>query len=51
MREAASTCAAPGCEARVLRTEQVWHLDEDGQWRLQAKMVCAGGHRVLVEPF
>lgn len=49
MLEAAATCR--DCEARVLRTENRWHLDEDGAWRVQATMVCAGGHRVLVEPF
>ena len=39
------------CGASVQRVETRWHLDEDTNWRLgPAFMVCADGHRVLVEP-
>jgi hypothetical protein len=39
------------CGASVQRVETRWHLDEDINWRLgPAFMVCADGHRVLVEP-
>jgi hypothetical protein len=39
------------CGASVQRVETRWHRDEDGAWRLgPAFMVCADGHRVLVEP-
>lgn len=38
------------CGKPVQRVESRWHLDEDGQWRLgPCFMVCARGHRVLVE--
>jgi hypothetical protein len=45
--------AAPPCHtcgASVQRVETRWHLDEDATWRPAAFMVCADGHRVLVEP-
>jgi hypothetical protein len=39
------------CGASVQRVETRWHVDEDGNWRLgPSYMVCADGHRVLVEP-
>jgi len=38
------------CGAPVQRVEHVWHLDEDGIWRVVAATVCARGHRVIVEP-
>ena len=39
------TCGAP-----VERVEMPWHLDEDYGWRPGPYfMVCAEGHRVLVE--
>jgi hypothetical protein len=38
------------CEQPVERTENRWHLDEDGRWRPGPFfMVCSSGHRVLVE--
>ena len=46
--------AAPPCHecgATVQRVEAGWHRDEDHKWRPGPwYMVCAGGHRVLVEP-
>jgi hypothetical protein len=46
--------AAPACDEcgePVQRVEMPWHLDEDANWRLgPASMVCAYGHRVVVEP-
>ena len=39
------------CGAAVQRVEARWHLDEDYRWRPGPNfMVCADGHRVLVEP-
>jgi hypothetical protein len=39
------------CGELVQRVEMPWRLDEDANWRLgPAFMVCADGHRVLVEP-
>jgi hypothetical protein len=39
------------CGGSVQRVETGWHLDEDLTWRLgPCFMVCAAGHRVLVEP-
>jgi hypothetical protein len=39
------------CGASVQRVETRWHLDEDCKWRPGPYfMVCADGHRVLVEP-
>jgi hypothetical protein len=39
------------CGVAVQRVETRWHVDEDGNWRPgPAFMVCAGGHRVLIEP-
>jgi hypothetical protein len=39
------------CGESVQRVETRWHLDEDATWRLgPSYMVCADGHRVLVEP-
>ena len=39
------------CGAAVERVEMPWHLDEDSTWRPGPYfMVCAEGHRVLVEP-
>jgi hypothetical protein len=39
------------CGESVQRVEGRWHLDEDQTWRPGPWfMVCAGGHRVLVEP-
>jgi hypothetical protein len=34
----------------VRRVEHSWHLDEDGNWRLRAFMVCGDGHRIVVPP-
>jgi hypothetical protein len=45
--------AAPGCVdcgTPVRRVEHSWHLDEDGNWRLRAFMVCGDGHRIVVPP-
>jgi hypothetical protein len=46
--------AAPVCHEcgePVQRVEMPWRLAEDGDWRLDpACMVCAYGHRVVVEP-
>jgi hypothetical protein len=46
--------AAPACEtcgAPLQRVEARWHLDEDGRWRCgPCHLVCADGHRTLVEP-
>ena len=39
------------CGESVQRVETRWHLDEDCRWRPGPYyMVCADGHRVLVEP-
>jgi hypothetical protein len=39
------------CGQPVQRVEMPWHLDEDYTWRPGPYfMVCADGHRVLVEP-
>ena len=39
------------CGESVQRVEIRWHLDEDANWRPGPSfMVCADGHRVLVEP-
>jgi hypothetical protein len=39
------------CGAAVQRVETRWQLDDGSNWRLgPAFMVCAAGHRVLVEP-
>jgi hypothetical protein len=39
------------CGASVQRVEVGWHLEDDGTWRPgPCYMVCADGHRVLVEP-
>jgi hypothetical protein len=39
------------CGQSVQRVEGRWHLDEDDRWRPGPwYMVCAEGHRVLVEP-
>jgi hypothetical protein len=39
------------CGEPVQRVEMPWHLDEDYRWRAGPFfMVCADGHRVLVEP-
>jgi len=39
------------CGASVQRVEIPWLCDEDGHWRVGPSfMVCADGHRVLVEP-
>ena len=39
------------CGASVQRVEARAHLDEDARWRPgPGFMVCADGHRVLVEP-
>jgi hypothetical protein len=39
------------CGASVQRVEMRWHLDEDSTWRPGPYfMVCADGHRVLVQP-
>jgi hypothetical protein len=39
------------CGGSVQRVETRWHLDEDLRWRPGPSfMVCADGHRVLVEP-
>ena len=39
------------CGEPVQRVEMPWHLDEDYNWRAGPFfMVCADGHRVLVEP-
>ena len=39
------------CGEPVQRVEMPWHLDEDYNWRPGPYfMVCADGHRVLVEP-
>jgi hypothetical protein len=39
------------CGEAVQRVEMRWHLDDDSNWRIgPAFMVCADGHRVLVEP-
>ena len=39
------------CGEPVQRVEMPWHLDEDYKWRPGPYfMVCADGHRVLVEP-
>jgi hypothetical protein len=39
------------CDAAVQRVEMRWQLDDDANWRPgPAYMICAGGHRVLVEP-
>ena len=39
------------CGESVQRVETRWHLDEDFTWRPgPCFMVCAEGHRVLVEP-
>lgn len=39
------------CGASVQRVEIRWHLDENDDWRPGPSfMVCADGHRVLVEP-
>jgi hypothetical protein len=39
------------CGAAVQRVETRWHLDEDRNWCPGPWfMVCADGHRVLVEP-
>jgi hypothetical protein len=39
------------CGASVQRVEMRWHLDDDFTWRPGPYyMVCADGHRVLVEP-
>ena len=38
------------CGAPVERVEARWHIDEDYRWRPGPYfMVCADGHRVLVE--
>ena len=38
------------CGEPVQRVEMPWHLDEDDNWRAGPFfMVCADGHRVLVE--
>jgi hypothetical protein len=46
--------AAPPCHqcgSSVQRVETGWHRDEDDRWRPGPWfMVCAAGHRVLVEP-
>jgi hypothetical protein len=39
------------CGESVQQVEMRWHLDEDSRWRPGPYyMVCADGHRVLVEP-
>jgi hypothetical protein len=39
------------CGASVQRVELGWHLEDDGTWHPgPCYMVCADGHRVLVEP-
>jgi hypothetical protein len=38
------------CASPVQRIENQWHIDEDSRWRAAAFMVCANGHRVVVEP-
>jgi hypothetical protein len=39
------------CGTPVQRVEARWHLDEDCNWRPGPYfLVCADGHRVLVEP-
>jgi hypothetical protein len=39
------------CGESVQRVEMRWHLDDDSNWRIgPAFMICADGHRVLVEP-
>ena len=39
------------CGEPVQRVEMPWHLDEDYRWRPGPYiMVCADGHRVVVEP-
>ena len=39
------------CGEPVQHVEMPWHLDEDYTWRPGPFfMVCADGHRVLVEP-
>jgi hypothetical protein len=45
--ELIAAASAP-CRQRV---EMRWHLDDDFTWRPGPySMVCADGHRVLVEP-
>jgi hypothetical protein len=38
------------CGESVQRVEIRRHVDEDGNWRPGAFMVCADNHRVMVEP-
>jgi hypothetical protein len=42
--------ACPECPQRIQRVEQTWDWDERDGWRLRASTVCAGGHRVPVQP-
>jgi hypothetical protein len=40
------------CGAAVQRLDARCHRDEDGEWHPGPwYMICAAGHRVLVEPF
>jgi hypothetical protein len=41
----------PECAQSVQRVEHTWDWDGRAGWRLRASTVCAGGHRVPVEPF
>lgn len=53
-REDLIAAAAPPCHecgASVHRVETTWQLDEEYTWRPgPCFLVCADGHRVLVEP-
>jgi hypothetical protein len=49
LRQLAPACH--DCETPIARVEYSCHLDEDGEWRIRAWLVCPAGHRLLVEPF
>lgn len=47
-REANPRCSQ--CDQPIERTEQRWHTDEDGRWRISMTNVCSNNHRVVVFP-
>jgi hypothetical protein len=53
-REELIALASPPCHecgAPVQRVDMSWRLDEEYVWRLgPAFMICAEGHRVMVQP-